>query len=136
MLNRLRARAPANVCFLPFVTREELRDLYRSSLAMVFPVNEDFGIAMAEAQGCGTPVIGLAAGGALDIVEPGLTGWLVERQEIDEIRAAVMRAARDSLDSSYIAGRASRFSAERFRREFGEIVSAVVRGTADERGLA
>lgn len=136
MLERLRATALGNVSFLPSVTRDELRELYRSSVAMVFPANEDFGIAMAEAQACGTPVIGLAAGGALDIVEPGVTGWLVERQQIEEICSAVRQAAREPLDSTLIAGRASRFSRQRFRRELGETVLAVVRGEVGERDPA
>ena len=58
---------------------EELRSLYRRSRAMVYPVDEDFGIVMAEAQACGTPVISIDAGGALDIVEHGRTGWLMTR---------------------------------------------------------
>ena len=136
MLNRLRAAAPANVRFLPSVTREELRQLYRSSEAMVYPVNEDFGIAMAEAQACGTPVIGLAAGGALDIVEPGSDR--LARRSPSGRRDPLRRDARGArvARSSYIADKAARFSAERFRREFGEIVSGVVRGTIDEGSVA
>jgi glycosyltransferase involved in cell wall biosynthesis len=128
MLLHLRVTAPQNVSFVPFATRDELRELYRSSVALVYPVNEDFGIAMAEAQACGTPVIGLASGGALDIVQPGETGWLVERQEVDEVCSAVRRAVHEPLDSSSITARACRFSRDRFHRELGEIVSLVADG--------
>ena len=37
---------------------------------MVFAGCEDFGIALAEAQACGTPLIAFGRGGAADIVRP------------------------------------------------------------------
>jgi glycosyltransferase involved in cell wall biosynthesis len=113
----LAARATPNVSFPGTLGDGELRELYRSARALVFPADEDFGIAMAEAQACGTPVVGLAAGGALDIVEPGRTGWLLREQSVEEVRAIVRRAAVEELDRDEIARSAERFSAERFRRE-------------------
>ena len=89
----LAARATPNVSFVGTVDDDRLRDLYRAARAFVYPVDEDFGIAMAEAQACGTPVIGLAAGGAYDIVEPDRTGWLLREQTIEELREAI-RAGR------------------------------------------
>jgi len=111
------ARATPNVSFLEAPDDDALRDLYRSARALVYPVDEDFGIAMAEAQACGTPVIGLAAGGAVDIVEPGRTGWLVPEQSVDDVRNAVRRAAVEELDTDEIAKSAQRFSSARFRRQ-------------------
>ncbi len=122
----LQARAPANVSFLRSVDEAELRRLYRAARALVYPVEEDFGIAMAEAQACGTPVVGLAAGGAADIVEPGVTGWLLAEQSVDAVRAGVRRAAAAELDPAEIARRAQRFSSERFRREMRAAVAACV----------
>jgi glycosyltransferase involved in cell wall biosynthesis len=122
----LRARATANVRFLGEVGDAQLRDLYRSARALVFPGEEDFGIVMAEAHACGAPVVALAAGGALDIVEPGVTGWLVERQHVDDVRSAVRRAAQVALDTKAIRSRAERFSPERFRRELRDAVEELV----------
>lgn len=116
----LRAGAAGNVSFLGALDDGRLRSLYRSARALVYPVDEDFGIAMAEAQACGTPVIGLATGGALDIVEPGRTGWLLREQSMEELRAAVRRASVEELDAEEIARSAQRFSADRFRREIRE----------------
>ncbi|MGH3111406.1 MAG: glycosyltransferase [Gaiellaceae bacterium] len=116
----LRARATPNVSFLEAPNDDGLRDLYRSARALVYPVDEDFGIAMAEAQACGTPVIGLAAGGATDIVVPDRTGWLLRDQSVDKLRAAVRRAAAEELDAEEITRNAQRFSAARFRLEIQE----------------
>jgi glycosyltransferase involved in cell wall biosynthesis len=123
------AHATPNVSFLSTVDDDRLRHLYRSTRALVYPADEDFGIAMAEAQACGAPVIGLAAGGATDIVEPDRTGWLLREQSVDELRAAVRRAAVEELDAEEIAGAAQRFSAARFRREIQQAAIACAAGT-------
>lgn len=113
----LRWEAPPNVTFLGSVPDVELLRLYRTARAVIAPGVEDFGIAMAEAQACGTPVIAAREGGATDIVLDGVTGWLVERQSPDGFRKAVRRAADEELDTDSIHIRAQRFSRKRFREE-------------------
>ena len=105
---------------------EELRALYRSARALVHPVDEDFGIAMAEAQACGTPVISIDAGGARDIVEDGVTGWLLPDISEKAVRSAVSRATRDELDAGEIRRRAERFAPSRFRSELAAAVETMV----------
>jgi glycosyltransferase involved in cell wall biosynthesis len=126
----LRARATSNVRFAAPVDRDELRTLLRRARALVVTGEEDFGITMAEAQACGTPVVAFAGGGALDIVEHGRTGWLVERQRADEFRGAIRRAAVEELDPGEIRRRTERFSHLRFR---GEVRAAVERTVEEER---
>jgi glycosyltransferase involved in cell wall biosynthesis len=125
---RLEERATSNVRFHGTTADEQLRELYRAARALVYPVDEDFGIAMAEAQSCGTPVVALAAGGALDKVEPGVSGWLLERQDVDELRSAVRRASEEDLPHAEIRSRALRFAESRFREEIRDVVEAVVAG--------
>src|SRR5262249_163277 len=67
LLSQLRATAPENVRFVGSVDDLELRDLYRRARALVFAGEEDFGIAMAETLACGTPVVAVDRGGAVDI---------------------------------------------------------------------
>jgi glycosyltransferase involved in cell wall biosynthesis len=122
----LKATAPGNVRFLGNVDDAALRDLYRSARALVYPAEEDFGIVMAEAQACGTPVIALAAGGALDIVQPGESGWLLDGQGVEKLRAAVERAATEELDPAAIRAGAERFARGRFRRELRAAVEELV----------
>jgi glycosyltransferase involved in cell wall biosynthesis len=129
LLERLRAAASPNVAFHGKVGATELRNLYRRARALVYPVDEDFGIAMAEAQACGTPVIGLAEGGAVDIVEHGRTGLLVASQDVEEIRAAVAETATTAFSRTEIRAHAKRFSASRFRDEMRAIVTEVVAET-------
>ena len=75
-LPKLRHLADDNVTFLPGPRRETLRELFRGASAVLNPGVEDFGMTMVEAQACGTPVIALGAGGALEIVSNGKTGIL------------------------------------------------------------
>jgi glycosyltransferase involved in cell wall biosynthesis len=113
----LRRDAPSNVRFAGDVSDDELRDLYRGAVALVAPGVEDFGIVMAEAQACGTPVIAPNGGGAKDIVVDGVTGWLVDELSADAFGRAVRLAAETPLDPAEIERSAQRFSAERFREQ-------------------
>jgi glycosyltransferase involved in cell wall biosynthesis len=118
----LRSRLPPNVSLRPSVSDYTLRSYYRGARALVYPVEEDFGLAMAEAQACGTPVIALARGGAMDIIEHGVTGWLLPEATPASIREAVEFAAKVELDAGKIRQRAERFSADRFRQEMQDAV--------------
>jgi glycosyltransferase involved in cell wall biosynthesis len=122
LLKDLRRLATSNVRFVGAVSDEELRGYYRSARAIINAGEEDFGIAMAEAQACGTPVIAFAQGGAADIVTDHVTGWLVDEQSIRAIRDAVSKAAVSRLDEVDIRNRAQRFAAARFRSQMKAVV--------------
>jgi glycosyltransferase involved in cell wall biosynthesis len=124
---RLRlSRRASNIHFLPFVSDEHLRSLYRQARALVFVAEEDFGIAMAEAQACGTPVIALARGGALDIVIDRETGRLVKKQTSTAIREALNSFRDDDFNPTHIAHSAGRFSVSSFRYAFAELLRSAV----------
>ncbi|HEX7262997.1 MAG TPA: glycosyltransferase family 4 protein [Candidatus Dormibacteraeota bacterium] len=59
--------------------------------AMIFPIQweEPFGLAMIEAMVSGTPVLATPRGAAVEIVEPGVTGWLAD--DIDGLVSAYGR---------------------------------------------
>ncbi len=74
MFETLAKGAPSNVRILGFKSDGEIRDYYRKAKAFLFPGEEDFGITMAEAASCGTPVLALNKGGSLEVVIEGKTG--------------------------------------------------------------
>ena len=113
-LERLRARATANVTFTGYVRDDELRSLYRESHALICPSVEEFGIVMAEAQAAGAPVISPRAGGALEIVSSDETGILVDRAGVGELREAVRAVRLRSFDPVALRASAERFSVARF----------------------
>ncbi|HXX92594.1 MAG TPA: glycosyltransferase [Planctomycetota bacterium] len=79
-------RALGHAEFLGWQPDSVVRDHYRRCKALLFPGEEDFGIVPVEAQLCGTPVVALAKGGALDTVTPD-TGILYRDSLSDAIRA-------------------------------------------------
>jgi len=118
---RLRARAGAHATFTGWVDDDRLRELYRSAIALVCPSIEEFGIVMAEAQACGTPVVAPRAGGALDIVDDGVTGRLVDGQSPSELAAALHDLPDDP---GACRASAARFAEERFVDRLGGVLDA------------
>ena len=133
LLPQLLARATRNVTFLGHVDQETLLRLYRTSRALVFPAEEDFGIAMAEAQACGTPVIALDRGGGRDIVDDGETGWLLGRRQSSRFgRPLRARADHSTRPRSGDRRNGSRF---RFRSEIRAAVDTMVEPLGGLEGL-
>jgi glycosyltransferase involved in cell wall biosynthesis len=118
---RLEALAGAGTRFLGWSTNEEIRDLYRASIATLLPGEEDFGIVPLEAQACGRPVVALARGGARETVIDGETGLLVEPGE-EALADGLRRAAAMSWHAERIRQHAQTFSRERFVNEIGELI--------------
>ena len=69
-----------SVTFRGRITDEELRDLYASAKALIFPGIEDFGIVPVEAMAAGCPVIAYRRGGALETVKENVTGIFFDEQ--------------------------------------------------------
>lgn len=85
--------------------------------ALVFPIDwpEPFGLVMVEAMACGTPVIAYRSGSVPEVVEDGLTGFVVENE--DEAVKAIGALGR--LDRSKVRARfEQRFSATRMAKEY------------------
>lgn len=119
-------RAPRQVTFLDRVSRERLRDEYRSAGLLLLPNVEDFGMVAVEALACGTPVVGLQRSGAADVVMHERHGELAPDGSVDELVAACRRVLARSWDAAVLRARAESFSRERFRRRFRYLLERVV----------
>jgi glycosyltransferase involved in cell wall biosynthesis len=130
-LARLRRSAPEGVRFLGRVPDDEMRGLYQSCRALLFPGVEDFGIVPLEAMACGRPVIAYGRGGALDTVRDGRTGLVFTEQTAEGLAGAIRRFEREvepRLEPEAIAAWAGRFGAETFR---SNMWSAIRRAAPD-----
>jgi glycosyltransferase involved in cell wall biosynthesis len=117
--------AAPNVEFLGHVDSSRLIALLQSADALVYSAEEDFGITMAEALACGTPVIAYGRGGSLEIVEEGVTGVLFDRQDPEAIADAVehFERTRALLRPERMRSSVERLHPREFRRSFEELVS-------------
>lgn len=79
------------VTFFGEANAQQKRDLYKAASGVLMPITweEPFGLVMAEAQACGTPVIAFDRGAAAEVVRDGVTGFLVN--SVEEMAAAVGR---------------------------------------------
>jgi glycosyltransferase involved in cell wall biosynthesis len=84
---------------------------------LLFPIDwpEPFGLVMIEAMACGTPVIAYRSGSVPEVIEEGVTGFIVDNEE--EAIRAVQELPR--LDRRKVRARfEARFSAKRMAREY------------------
>jgi glycosyltransferase involved in cell wall biosynthesis len=123
---KLERRAGRNIRFEGSLPQAEVIKAMQRCKAFVFAAEEDFGIVMAEAQACGTPVIALGKGGALEIVEDNVTGALFNEESVDSLLEALDRVDIIAFDAKRVRASALRFTRQRFEEEFSSLVRRVL----------
>lgn len=122
---RLAEMAGSRVRFLGKVGPEKLRELYRGARLFLQPGVEDFGIASVEALACGTPVVAVARGGILDVVEDGRHGVLYPDWEGPAaLSEAIDKALRMGFNPLDLRDRAESFSVSRFTDRIRSLLSS------------
>jgi glycosyltransferase involved in cell wall biosynthesis len=110
-------RAHANVSFVGEITEREKSEFLGNAHALLFPIDwdEPFGLVMIEAMACGTPVIGYRRGSVPEIIDDGVTGFIVSNET--EAAAAVEKLS--TLDRRSVrAVFERRFTAERMANDY------------------
>jgi spore coat protein SA len=84
-LHQMGAQIPAHVRFVSYVPYEEIQNWFLMADVVVVPSekNEAFGLVNVEAMAAGIPVIATRAGGMKEIVEDGVTGYLIEEKRLE-----------------------------------------------------
>jgi glycosyltransferase involved in cell wall biosynthesis len=117
--------------------------------ALLFPINwpEPFGLVMIEAMACGTPVIAYRAGSVPEVVEDGVTGFIVDNEEqairaVYELGRLDRRVVRARFEERFAANRMAKLYESRYREmlarggreefEKGSAISRPAVGTASE----
>jgi glycosyltransferase involved in cell wall biosynthesis len=103
------------VHFVGLVREDDLRRLYCSAAAYVYPSpEEDFGMGIVEAMAVGTPVVAWNNGGPTVTVVDGETGFLVQPYDTDRFAESLYRLA----SSPALAERLGRAGHRRARQVF------------------
>jgi glycosyltransferase involved in cell wall biosynthesis len=129
-MRALKKLGAADVRFLGWLNRDQLRDAYRSAGALLVPNVEDFGMVSVEALACGTPVAGLEHSGTADIVRAGIEGELAGDDSVEALTDATARVLDREWDAGQLVQRADLFSRERFRTRFGFLLDRLGFGEA------
>ena len=79
----------------PGVPRASLWEAMARAAVVLYPArwDEPFGMAAAEAQACGTPVVAFRRGGLSEVIMDGVTGFLVRPDDVAAAAEAVSKAA-------------------------------------------
>jgi glycosyltransferase involved in cell wall biosynthesis len=106
-----------NVEFVGEIDEGRKAEFLCNARALLFPIDwpEPFGLVCIEAMACGTPVIAFHAGAAPEVVDDGVTGFVV--RNVDEAVSAVTRVA--ALDRRNVrAVFERRFTAKRMASDY------------------
>jgi glycosyltransferase involved in cell wall biosynthesis len=104
--------AHAGVEYIGEIGETQKGNFLGNAKALLFPIDwpEPFGLVMIEAMACGTPVIAYGMGAAPEVIEDGVSGFLVN--DIEQAMEAVRKV--DRLDRAAVrAAFEQRFTAER-----------------------
>jgi glycosyltransferase involved in cell wall biosynthesis len=128
---KLRQIAEPHIQILGWQPNDVVKKYMARAKAFVYAACEDFGIALVEAQACGTPVIAYGAGGALETVrdirthQDTGTGIFFGAQTATALVEAVEKfeAYQDFFNYDYIRSHSTQFSQQVFARRYREFLN-------------
>jgi glycosyltransferase involved in cell wall biosynthesis len=121
--------AQPHVEFIGEIGEHEKAEFLGNAAGLLFPIawQEPFGLVMIEAMACGTPVIALRNGSVPEVVDDGITGFIVD----DEATAARAAEQIDRLDRALIRTIfEQRFTARRMAEDYTRIYQDLTSGRA------
>lgn len=113
--------------FIGEIGHPEKGEFLGNAAALLFPINwpEPFGLVMIEAMACGTPVVAYSSGSVPEVLEDGVTGFLVNSAE----SAAEAVGRLSEIDRSRCRHTfEERFSAERMAHDYLAIYQKLIGG--------
>ncbi|MCQ6559677.1 glycosyltransferase family 4 protein [Paenibacillus mendelii] len=99
-LHRLGKSLQGHVQFVPYVPYSDVPDWFLGADVAVVPSSsrEAFGLVNVEAMACGLPVVATRSGGMKEIIEDGVTGFLVDPSHVEtEMRSRILSLLRDDM---------------------------------------
>ena len=118
-LSHLQHNATSNIYFKGYQSDAVVADLLGKARGLICTAEEDFGIALVEAQAAGCPVIAYGRGGALETVIEGMTGAFFLEQSSDALSDAVEKFEHNfHYCASDLISNARRFNKANFQDKF------------------
>jgi glycosyltransferase involved in cell wall biosynthesis len=127
--------AKPHVDYVGEITDAQKSEFLSSAIALVVPIDwpEPFGLVMIEAMACGTPVIAFNRGAVTEVIEDGVTGFVVE-DETSAVGAVrqLSRLSRDIVRRRF----EERFTARRMAAEYLQLYRGLIGGAAQRPRIA
>ncbi len=117
-------RAHPNVEYLGEIGEHQKARFLGDALGLLFPIDwpEPFGLVMIESMACGTPVIAFRSGSVPEVVDNGVSGFVVN--SVEEAAAAVGRLS--AIDRTGVRKAfENRFTVERMAKDYLKIYAAL-----------
>jgi glycosyltransferase involved in cell wall biosynthesis len=113
--------------FVGEIGEDEKSSFLGGADALLFPIDwpEPFGLVMIESFACGTPVVAFRGGSVSEIIDEGVTGFIVDTLD-DAIDAAARVGELDRRDCRQTFDR--RFTAEQMTLRYVEVYERLIRG--------
>src|SRR5205809_653955 len=112
--------------FIGEIDERAKSDFLGNAQALLFPVDwpEPFGLSMIEAMACGTPVLAFRCGSVPEIIDPGVTGIMVDTMD----EAIRMLPAVLALDRRAVRQRfEQRFSVARMAKDYVHVYRSLLK---------
>jgi glycosyltransferase involved in cell wall biosynthesis len=123
--SHLESIAGPTVKFVGRVRDEEVTYLAAHCRALLFPGEEDFGMAPLEVAAAGRPTIAFRAGGAIETIVDGITGLFFDQQTPESLMDAIERFERQDWSPTEIRKRAEGFSVPVFRTRMLQFLARI-----------
>ena len=101
--------------FVGEISEREKGEFLGGARALLFPIDwpEPFGLVMVESMACGTPVVAFPCGSVPEIVDDGVTGFIVESEQaavraLQQLDAFDRKACRRTFERRFGAARMAR----------------------------
>jgi glycosyltransferase involved in cell wall biosynthesis len=117
-MSKLAAQAGSSVKFVGRVPDTEVERYASRCRALIFPGEEDFGMAPLEVAAAGRPCIAYRAGGAIETIIDGVTGCFFEEQTPESLMKCIEHFETFEWSSEELRRQARRFSVEVFEERF------------------
>ncbi len=121
----LQSYAGPTISFLGRLSDAEVEHHVARCRALLFPGEEDFGMAPLEAAATGKPTIAYRAGGAIETILDGETGIFFDEQETEVLADAILRFEQQHWFPRIIRKHAEGFGVEVFQARFRAFLERV-----------